>query len=970
MADQEEDFSSLSLTDRFVHKNWKVRKEAYEAAAKEFDNAQTESDPVVKQFVQDPGLWKGAVTDSNAAAHQEALNALCSFLQIAGKAGCTRTRSTAIAPLAEKGLIASKPSAKQKAQEAILLYIEMDIADPVIDELLPLLSHKLPKIIAAVLNTFTAIYHAFGVKTVEPKPVLKTLPKVYGHADKNVRAEAQNLTVELYRWLREGMKPLFWNELKPVQQQDIEKAFEKVKNEPPPKPERLLKSQQAAAAAAAAAPQKDAEEVGEAEGDEDVGEVDLEPEYMAVDVLPKIPKDLLERLGSSKWKDRKEALDELHSAVNVPAIEDGHFHEIMQALAKCMKDANVGVVVTAANCIELLAKGLKKSFARYRSTVMPAMIERLKEKKLSVTDAIAAAMDAVCASTTISDNLEEILAAMANKNPQIKIESTKFLVRALKSTREAPSVPETKSIAETCTKLLTDSQDTQRNAAAEVLGILWKIMGDRIMNTHLDGLDDIRKAKIKEYMESAEVKSKYKPKAAAPPAPKATPAGLGKKSTVKKPTGSATPAAKKSTPARAAPVSKEPTSPPPQPKSLARPGGLPKPGAGGTAPRSLKPPTAGGRKLATPASAASPKRPSQASPVEEDSVPPPKPLSRGLTGRTLAKPSASNIESTQPAQPAQPQPSSAPTPLPSAERLELDELRAEATRLRGTNESLRSDNLKLSSQVNELQDQNAQLIEDHTRDVLSIKAKETQLVRARSDAETAEQSVGTLQREVERLKRELGRMGRASSPRASDISAMDIFPSAGDPGSAGAGAGAAAAPAGNTLGDPRSRATVMSPVFRGEGKENTFPGNVTGASPGASFKNRTLSPTADESLGLRRPDSRGSPKKAVAAPPPPPPPPPSSATRRPLSQNSGGSSGQQQPNGTGLNADGEMGSSGSTNGFKTSGGESSSDGTGAPGGGQGVHSWQRAAEVTQNLKARIEMMKKRQAAQGGGGGGR
>ena len=90
MADQEEDFSSLPLTDRFAHKNWKVRKEAYEAAAKEFDSAQTEADPAVKQFVQDAGLWKGAVTDSNVAAHQEALNALQSFLQIAGTAGCTR----------------------------------------------------------------------------------------------------------------------------------------------------------------------------------------------------------------------------------------------------------------------------------------------------------------------------------------------------------------------------------------------------------------------------------------------------------------------------------------------------------------------------------------------------------------------------------------------------------------------------------------------------------------------------------------------------------------------------------------------------------------------------------------------------------------------------------------------------------------------------------------------------------------
>lgn len=90
MADQEEDFSTLPLSERFAHKSWKVRKEGYEAATKEFDNAQTESDAVVRQFLQDPGLWKAAVADSNVAAHQEAVVALCSFLQIGGTQACTR----------------------------------------------------------------------------------------------------------------------------------------------------------------------------------------------------------------------------------------------------------------------------------------------------------------------------------------------------------------------------------------------------------------------------------------------------------------------------------------------------------------------------------------------------------------------------------------------------------------------------------------------------------------------------------------------------------------------------------------------------------------------------------------------------------------------------------------------------------------------------------------------------------------
>lgn len=965
MAEQEEDFSSLPLSERFVHKIWKVRKDAYEAAAKEFDSAQTEADPVVKQFTQDSSLWKGAVSDSNAAAHQEALNSLCSFLQISGKPGCTRTRSATIGPLAEKGLISAKPAAKQKALEAILLYVEMDTAAPVIDELLPLLSHKLPKIVAAVLSTFTAMYHAYGCKAIEPKPVVQALPKVFGHADKNVRAEAQNLTVELYRWLKDSIKPLFWNELKPVQQQDLEKLFDKVKDDPPPKPERLLKSQQAAKEAATASSAQDGAEEGEDEiADE---EAHLEPELMSVNVFPRIPKDLQERLASSKWKDRKEALDDLHNALNASAIEEGPFDEIVRALAKCMKDANISVVTVAANCVELLAKGLRRSFAKYRSVVFTPLMERLKERKQSVTDALAGALDATCASSSVGDCLEDTLAFLTNKNPLIKLEATRFLVRNLKSAKEAPSIPETKSMAEASLKLLTDSQDNQRNAGAEVLGVLLKIMGDRVMNAHLEGLDDIRRAKIKEYMEGAEVRSKYKPKAAAATQLKAAPAAQkkpiarkGPPSTIKKPIPP--PAVEDSPPSAYL-----------QPKSSARAGGVPRLGAHTTtAPRNLKPPSAGSvsRKLPTPSSNSipSPRRPAQASPLnDDDQLPTPAPkLSRGLTGRHLSKPSAEHPKS-----PTSPTcnvhiHSTATQSLPSGERLELDELRAESERLRSTNDNLRTEHLRLSSQVHELQNQNAQLIEDHTRDVLSIKAKETQLVRARSDAESAEQISQSLQREVERLKRELGRMGRATSPRATgDFGSVDII--GGDTG---------------VLGGPRSRATVMNPPLGSrdyEGKENLGP--ASGAAMGSS-KNKGQAPLSPTSASHKSGQSRsGSPRRPL-----------SSASRHgeqiaPSGQANGlESSHGSSTAGAGIMTDSDAKSSWTSDSSREGGAGIGKVGgapngrslyqTGANGGlairrggdqgdkhgtvGGGGESWKRAAEVTQNLKARIELMKARQ----------
>ncbi|KAF2178351.1 ARM repeat-containing protein [Zopfia rhizophila CBS 207.26] len=888
MADQEEDFSSLPLPDRFVHKNWKVRKEGYEAAAKEFDLAASESDPVVRQFLNDAGIWKGVVSDSNVAAQQEGLGALCSFLQVAGTSGCTRTRNITISTIAEKGLPSTRPAAKQKALEALMLYVELDKPDPVIEELIPILSHKQPKIIAATLDALTQMYHAYGCKTMEPKPVLKALPKVFGHADKNVRAKAQELTVEFYRWLKEAMKPLFWNDLKPVQQQDLDKLFEKVKNEPPPKQERLLRSQQAAKETATAAGGGD--NFGE---EEEEAAVDLEPEYEAVDVFPSIPKDYGERLASSKWKDRKEALDDVHKALNHPRIAEGPFDDLVRGFAKSMKDANIAVVSTAANCVELLAKGLKKGFAKYRSIIMNPMMERLKEKKQSVTDAIGGALDAVFASTSFQDCLEEILEFLKHKNPQVKLESTRFLIRCLKTTRDAPSPAEVKTISDAATKLLTESQEVQRSAGCEVLGTLWKIMGDRIMNAHLDGLDDIRKNKIKEYYESAEVKAKYKPKPA--PTPKAAAPPAGKRSMPgKRPPGGGI--KKPAPPPAAAPPPQEEPTAPLAPKPTSRPGAskLAAPKSGLAPPSRLGGLKKPGSGLAAPSATASPRRPVVSPPLEE-AAPPPQPKlgltpGRGLAGRPLGKPQA------EPAQPAIAA-SQAPSGLSLVERAELEELRAEVERLRRQNEEIRAERTKLTSQIHELQNQNAQLIEDHTRDVLSIKAKETQLVRARSDYEAAEQTVQNQRREVDRLKRELSRQVRATSPPPLDVSDQIYTDANGHARFGDSGYGSA-----GMYGRNRSFATQPTSPS-GEGKENMIDGSLS--RPGSTLSGK-LSP-------LRA--GAGSAKSSLS------------------SRGGGRISPAETAGNTGI------------------------------GGGQataGAESWKRAAEVTQNLKQRIEMMKAKQ----------
>jgi hypothetical protein len=764
------------------------------------------------------------------------------------------------------------------------LYVELDTAAPVIEEMLPAFSHKQPKIIAATLAAVTAIFHNYGCKTVDPKPILKLLPKAFGHADKNVRAEATNLAVELYRWLREAMKPMFWGDLKPTQQTDMEAQFEKVKSEPMPKAERLLRSQQAALARAPP-PGADAEEEDEIEA-EGV-EVDVFDLAEPQDVVSKVAADFHEQLASSKWKERKDALEGLFAVLNVPRIKDGDFNEIIRGLAKCMKDANIAVVTQAAQCIEVLAKGLRKPFSKHRSVIMAPIMERLKEKKVSVSDALGLALDQVFLTTGLSECMEDILEFLKHKNPAVKEGTMKFLIRCLRTTREPPIKAEVTSIAEAAKKLLSESQEVLRSGGAEVLGTVMKIMGERAMGPHLEGLDEIRKTKIKEFFDVAEVKAKDKPKPKPAPAPaaKAAPAAAPRK-VVKKG------AAKKPAPAPSVYAQEAPLAP--QPTARSKLGG-PKPG-GLKAPLKRTMPGPGGA-----ASTASPARrpvvrPETPEEEEEEQAPPPPRLAagRGLAGRSLAKTPA--LAAPQ-AAPLSPPPSN--SGMTAVERAELEELRMDKDRLLRQADDHRQERSKLNSEIQELKNQNAQLIEDHTRDVLSIKAKETQLVRARSDCEAAEAMCGQLRREMERLKRALTSAERVNGPSASlpSPSREHNGDEAGIYRDTGMYGGAQDRPA---YGNPRARMSYTSTLS--EEKENTGDG-LSG-----QYGRAKLSP---ELRNGRNSAASGSGGRNSPAP--------QAYSSRPIGR------------------------------------EPSTDR--ARDGGTGQESWKRAAEVTSALKAKIEQMK-------------
>ncbi|KAJ3412335.1 Microtubule-associated protein, microtubule dynamics during spindle orientation [Chytridiales sp. JEL 0842] len=501
MADAaEEDFSSLPLTERLVHKSWKARQGAYEELTKLFKTLPLDADNEYKKW-QD--YLKKMVTDANLVAQEAGVGAVLAYAENAPSGAKTRN---VIAPMVvEKCLGSTRTGTKLKGMEVLMMYIEVENkGDGVVEDILPGLDHKTPKNVVAAVTTLKEAVRLFGVKVVPVKPLLKVLPKIFDHKDKNVRSEGTALAVELYRWLGPALTPSL-NELKPVQLKELNEMFESL---PPGRAaaERFVRSEQAK--------REDPSYLNDAAAGADNAVPEAEPEPIdpfdisdPVNVLDKLPAKFYDELASTKWKERKEILEALLALVKFPKLEDGRYGELINSLGKRINDANILVVGLAVNCIEHIARGLRSNFSQYKGIVISPLLEKLKEKKQAVIDAIREALDAVFLSTTLPEVMEDISGASAHKNPQVRAETLQWLIRCLKRAKKAPAKGEIKTLCEMLLKALDDGDSNVREAAAEALGSLMKIVTERAMAMYIEKLDKVKEAKVREYFEKAEVRA-------------------------------------------------------------------------------------------------------------------------------------------------------------------------------------------------------------------------------------------------------------------------------------------------------------------------------------------------------------------------------------------------------------------------------------------------------------------------------
>ena len=160
---------------------------------------------------------------------------------------------------------------------------------------------------------------------------------------------------------------------------------------------------------------------------------------------------------------------------------------------------------------------MKSSFAQYKSSIIPQCLERLKEKKQNVIDALQGCLDAVAQSTNLAGILESVVEFSNHKNPQVKAETVQWLNRTLSNCNSTPSKSETKTIFEVLLRLIDDGANEVREACFICLGTMKKIVGEKGSAVYLENVDKIKLARINECCDKSDANIKVTAAASSAP---------------------------------------------------------------------------------------------------------------------------------------------------------------------------------------------------------------------------------------------------------------------------------------------------------------------------------------------------------------------------------------------------------------------------------------------------------------------
>lgn len=485
----------LPWDDRLLHKNWKVRNDANLDLAAVCDSITDPKDNRLREFGP---LFRKTVADSNAPVQEKALDALIAYLR-AADADAGRYAKEICDAIAAKCLT-GRPKTVEKAQAVFMLWVELEAVDVFLDTMEKAIKNKVAKAVVPAIDVMFQALSEFGTKIVPAKRILKMLPELFDHQDQNVRASSKGVTLELCRWIgKDPVKSILFEKMRDTMKKELEAELVNVTGTA--RPSRKIRSEQDKEPE----PEAASEVVGSGPSEESTADLPQEiDEYELVD-----PVDILTPLEKSgfwdgvkatKWSERKEAVAELSRLASTKRIAPGDFTEICRTLKKLITDVNIAVAVEAVQAIGNLARGLRTHFTGNSRFLLPTLLEKLKEKKPTMTEALSQTLQAIHKSGCLSlaDIVEDVKAAVKNKVPLVRSLTLNWVTFCIETSPRAVVLKLHKEYVPICMECLNDGTPDVRDAAFSALSAVAKLVGMRPLEKSLEKLDDVRKKKLSE----------------------------------------------------------------------------------------------------------------------------------------------------------------------------------------------------------------------------------------------------------------------------------------------------------------------------------------------------------------------------------------------------------------------------------------------------------------------------------------
>lgn len=491
----------LAWEDRLLHKNWKVRNEANIDLAALCDSISDPKDTRLRDFGP---LFRKTVADSNAPVQEKALDALIAFLRAVDADAGRYAKEVCDAIVAK--CLTGRPKTVEKAQAVFMLWVELEAVDNFLDAMEKAIKNKVAKAVVPAIDVMFQALSEFGGKVVPPKRILKMLPELFDHQDQNVRASSKGLTLELCRWIgKDPVKSILFEKMRDTMKKELEAELVNVTGTA--KPTRKIRSEQDK--------EPEQETISEVVGPGPTIESSVDApqeidEYELVD-----PVDILTPLEKSgfwdgvkatKWSERKEAVAELTKLASTKRIAPGDFTEVCRTLKKLITDVNIAVAVEAIQAIGNLARGLRLHFSGSSRFLLPILLEKLKEKKPTMVEALTQTLQAMhkAGCLNLADFVEDVRTAVKNKVPLVRSLTLNWVTFCIETSNKAVVLKVHKDYVPICMESLNDGTPEVRDAAFSALAAMAKLVGMRPLERSLEKLDDVRRKKLSEMIVGSE----------------------------------------------------------------------------------------------------------------------------------------------------------------------------------------------------------------------------------------------------------------------------------------------------------------------------------------------------------------------------------------------------------------------------------------------------------------------------------